>query len=649
MKAHHQSDITLRSVLIGLCLLLLNAYWIAMVEMVWHGFHFSATSMPLNVVFFLFVLAFINLIAEKYIPKYALRQGEMLVIYIMLAVTTSVIAHDNMVSLMGLLCHAFWFATPENDWKRLIQPYLPRWLVMDNISAARPFYEGGASFFRDGYAKYWIAPVLSWTAIALLIFMLVAFLNVILRRQWIEYEKLPYPIAQFPMDMTVPGIQFFRNRLMWVGFAIAFIIEIINGLNYLYPEIPLIPIRERSSDLALLFTDEPWNVLGPTYIHFRLFLIGLCFLLPIDLSFSAWFFYVVRKVQFVGGKAIGLYTIPYYPFQPQQAAGAFFVIVLMAIWGGRRYFMQILKKIIETSRRDISTVDDSKEPVSYRTAAFGILSCLILLFFLFRAAGMSLWVFILFFGLYITVSIAITRVRAELGPPVHDMSGVNPQTILITVIGVKPFGIRNLVAFSLFAWFNGTNRSHPMPHQLEGFKLAQRVGMNNRKLLLVMILAITVGVFSAFWVYLHALYKFGASVAVDAPGQVLGPGWGTYNQFAGWLQFPDPVDVYGSLSILGGFVFALFLGLMRLHFIWWPFHPLGYAIGINGASLDHYWLIMMLTSIVKYVALKYGGARGYRKLLPFFLGLLLGDVVSGCYWSILSVIIEKPLYVVWFW
>jgi hypothetical protein len=188
-----------------------------------------------------------------------------------------------------------------------------------------------------------------------------------------------------------------------------------------------------------------------------------------------------------------------------------------------------------------------------------------------------------------------------------------------------------------------------MPHQLEGFKMAQRVGMSNRKLLLVMILSIIVGVFSAFWVYLHALYKFGASVAVDAPGQVLGPGWGTYNQFAGWLQFPDPVDVYGSLSILGGFIFAMFLGLMRLKFIWWPFHPLGYVIGINGASLDHYWLVMMLTFIVKYIAFKYGGARGYRKILPFFLGLLLGDVVSGCYWSILSVIIEKPLYVVWFW
>jgi len=31
------------------------------------------------------------------------------------------------------------------------------------------------------------------------------------------------------------------------------------------------------------------------------------------------------------------------------------------------------------------------------------------------------------------------------------------------------------------------------------------------------------------------------------------------------------------------------------------------------------------------------------------MGLVLGDVAIGSYWSILSVIVETPLYVVWFW
>ncbi|SVC92806.1 uncharacterized protein METZ01_LOCUS345660, partial [marine metagenome] len=48
------SPVTLRAVLLGCILLPINAYWIAMVEMVWHGFHFSATSIPMNVIFIVF-------------------------------------------------------------------------------------------------------------------------------------------------------------------------------------------------------------------------------------------------------------------------------------------------------------------------------------------------------------------------------------------------------------------------------------------------------------------------------------------------------------------------------------------------------------------------------------------------------------------
>jgi hypothetical protein len=639
------SHITLRAVVLGCLLLPVNAYWIAMVEMVWHGFHFSATSIPMNVIFIIFTLTLFNAPLQRFFPHHALSQAELLVIYIILATTTSVIAHDNMVSLMGLFTHPFWFATPENEWKQILQPHLPKWLVMEHVTLARPFYEGGANFFTEGYLRYWIVPILSWTAIASLIFFLVAFLNVFVRRQWIEHERLPYPIAQLPLDMTSTQTKLLNNRVMWLGFWIAAIIEIINGLNFLYPTVPLIPIREPTSDLSLWLTSAPWNAIGTTYFHLRLFMVGLCFLLPLDLSFSTAFFYWMRKVQFVGGKAAGFYTIPYYPFQPHQATGAVIAIVIMVTWAGRKHFREIAKRLVGVS----STVDDSNEPMGYRTAAVGIVVCLALLYLICSQAGMSAWVFVSFFGLYMVISVAVTRIRAELGPPVHNMGGVNPQTILTTVLGMRPFGTRNLVVFSLFSWFNGSNRSHPMPHQLEGFKLAQRTGLDARRLIWVVAFAIVPAAFVAFLIYLHALYQYGASIAVDAPGQVLGPGQSTYNQLAGWLQFPQPPDIYGSVAMVLGFVFTMFLGIMRLKFIWWPFHPVGYVMGINGGTLDHFWFALILSSSIKLVVLKYGGASLYRRTLPFFLGLILGDVVSGCYWSILSVIIKMPLYVVWFW
>ena len=296
-----------------------------------------------------------------------------------------------------------------------------------------------------------------------------------------------------------------------------------------------------------------------------------------------------------------------------------------------------------------SIIDDSMEPMRYRTAALGIVVCFLLFYIICSWAGMSTWVFSLFFGLYVIISITVTRIRAELGPPVHNIGGVNPQTILMTAMGTRPFGTNNLVVFLLFSWFHGSNRSHPMPHQLEGFKLAHRIGIGHKRLICVVVIAIVPAVFSAFSIYLYVLYRCEASIAVDTPGQVLGPGQSTYQQLASWLQSPRPSDLYGTLAILVGFAFTMFLGIMRLECVWWPFHPVGYVTGINGGTLDHFWFALIISSSLKYCLLKYGGARLYRRVLPFFLGLVLGDVVSGSYWSILSVIVQAPSYVVWFW
>ena len=38
----------------------------------------------------------------------------------------------------------------------------------------------------------------------------------------------------------------------------------------------------------------------------------------------------------------------------------------------------------------------------------------------------------------------------------------------------------------------------------------------------------------------------------------------------------------------------------------------------------------------------------YRKILPFFMGLVVGDFIVGTYWGLLSIILGTPLYTTWF-
>ena len=44
-------------------------------------------------------------------------------------------------------------------------------------------------------------------------------------------ERLAYPIVQLPLEMTRPDGRLFRSKMMWLGFAIAGGINLINGLS----------------------------------------------------------------------------------------------------------------------------------------------------------------------------------------------------------------------------------------------------------------------------------------------------------------------------------------------------------------------------------------------------------------------------------
>ena len=183
-----------------------------------------------------------------------------------------------------------------------------------------------------------------------------------------------------------------------------------------------------------------------------------------------------------------------------------------------------------------------------------------------------------------------------------------------------------------------------MPHQLEAFKMAERTRASPRKMVIAMLLAILVGVWATFWIYPYTLYKYGATTA----GELLGAGWQAYGSLSGWLQNPMPVDILG-LTITGvSFLFAIFLWIARMRFFWWPFHPAGYILGISSGTIDVYWFALLICSVIKWGLLKYGGIKSYNKAIPFFMGLVLGDFVIGCYWGIMSIVVGAPLYTTWF-
>ena len=69
------------------------------------------------------------------------------------------------------------------------------------------------------------------------------------------------------------------------------------------------------------------------------------------------------------------------------------------------------------------------------------------------------------------------------------------------------------------------------------------------------------------------------------------------------------------------------LSLAQYRFAGWPLHPVGLGIALtNTVSID--WFGIFLAWLIKLLALRYGGIRLYRTLLPFFIGLILGTCVG---------------------
>ena len=142
-------QVSWRSILVGLLLVPLNTYWIATTEMVWTSLHFTVSSLPMNVIFILLFLVLINWLAKLVLPNSALSPSELLTIYIILAASSNISGYDSMVALMGVIPHAFWYNTLENDWASLFHKDIPEWLVVSDRKIIRGFYSGDATFFTE--------------------------------------------------------------------------------------------------------------------------------------------------------------------------------------------------------------------------------------------------------------------------------------------------------------------------------------------------------------------------------------------------------------------------------------------------------------------------------------------------------------------
>jgi hypothetical protein len=616
------------AIFIGLLLIPFNVHWAARegVDVI--------LSLMVPPVASLLLLCVLNFALRR--TRWSFSEAELVVIYGMLALATA-IASEWVGNINPLISSYALFADRNRNFKTYLLPHIPDFLFLKDPTMLADYKTGGPDGLRFWHRlSLWWTPVLAWTLFVSLLAGAMLCVNSLMRREWTDREKLAFPIIQLPLAMAQDGAasSFWTNRFMWSGFAAAAAIDILNGLNFLYPSIPRLNVRFLG-DLSLIAPDPPFNAVGWTPIALFPFITALAVFLPMDLLFSAIFFYFVRKAQQViaacygypGGVFGGGWLVPAPPYFTEQSWGAFLGLFVTALWIARGYLRQVWREIWTGRQSD-------PRGMPHRWTFLGLVGCLLGLGGFGAATHLAPLLVVLYMAIFLAFSVAVTRLRAQLGPPTHEMAFMGPNQLIVDfngTHGLAPATIARLV--TQFHFLNRIHRTHPMPHMLEAMKMGERSAMNQRWLVVALLLAIVAGSIAGHLVRIYDGYRYGAA----------GAGGDTASVVTNLVTNPRSPNTVAMAFVFIGMGVVFLLDFLRFRLPWFPFHPAGYALAMN-FGVDYYWFGLLVAFVIKGVVQRYSGLKGYRKLHGVALGVILGEFTVETFWSILAIIGRYATY-----
>ena len=580
-------------------------------------------STPAALFFFFFVVIAAGVVGLIH-RTLALTRSELITIYIMLVVACCIPGMGFTQFMIPCLLGSTYYATPENNWDFLYNQYIPQWMIPRGENVARYFFEG----LPEGGTipwEAWVGPLSLWYGFFLALAFAMICSMVILRKQWVDHEKLVYPLVQVPMEMLqkeeggIVGRSFFTNKAMWLGFAISFILLAVNGIHSYYPSFPYLnrffalPLPGNQG-LSFWFS-PPWT--------------GFFYFVNLDISASIWIFYVITQLQrgifnIVGVQStqrIDNYSID--PYLAHQGMGAMIVFVLVGLWVARGHLKDVWRKAF----RGDPAVDDSGEMISYRLAVFGLIAGLLLVAFWLSAIGLPFPAALLMVFGAMVLFMGLTRVVAQGGIPAMRPP-IMTSSFVISALGTSALGANGLVALGFSYGWHAEIRSFVMSSVANGLKMSEIMTGSKRRLFWAVVIAVLVSLAGSSYVTIVMAYEYGGinlnplffvnqapqyaprDMAPRIAAELTGPRW----------------DAWQFMSI-GGSVMG-FLMWARHNFLWWPLNPLGYVISANWKT-GHIFCSALLAWFLKLVILRYGGPQLFRSLRPFFLGLILGEIIAA--------------------
>jgi len=582
-------------------------------------------------IFVLFVVsALLNPVFWRLARRLALRSQEMIIAYVMALLACCIPTMGLTCQLLPIITGFRYYANPENRWEELLLPYLPQWMYPAEERAIRYFYEA----LPPGQTipwLVWLKPLALWLLFIFAFQFVSICLMVVYRRQWVEHERLVYPLVHLPLEMcqTAPPERqaFYRNAGLWLGFAIPFVIGSFIGLHHYFPSVPApnlathIPVFRQTQSLALRLSFP---------------MIGFFYLVEQQTTFSLWFFNLlffiargIMNILHIGMQEnLGIYGAR-SPVFAHLGVGAFMAMIAVGLKVGRQHFAAVWRQALYNDAQ----VSDEEEILSYRTAIWGLAGGLLVMIIWLAASGLPLLLVLPFVLVALLLFLGLTRIVAESGMAEAVAPSIAPG-VLVSAVGAPVFGRKGLAALAMsYVWLSDM-RIFVMAGAAHALKLGQQLPPRRRGLLLYAIIGgILLALASSMPLTLYWAYQRGGPNLNSWfwNGSPLAAARWTAEKIAN----PTPPHWAGWILTGVGAAIMIWLAVMRQQFLWWPFHPIGFALG-GIWIMDELWATAFGSWLIKSLLLRYGGVKTFQKARPVFLGLILGQFATNGLWLFLD-------------
>ena len=582
---------------------------------------------PIALLLLFVMVAVLNPLIGWLRRSWYLTTAEITLVYIMALAAATIPSMGLTSFFIPYLSGAQYYATPENRWADLFMGHVPDWMVPQDTKAIQDFYEGNPHGTIAWDA--WLPALIAWAPFLLALFLVMIAGMVILRRQWMNHERLAYPLMQPSLAMIAQE----KGRLLsplfsclpfWIGLSIPFAVGCFIALHDYDPSVPDIP----------LYTSLPFFHRTALLIpHLSFATIGFTYFLSRDISLGIWLLNLIAKLQESALRYMGITSNESMewvtvPLLAHQNMGAMTVFVLWGLWLGRRHLRTVFRKAF----RGDAQIDDSDEMMSYRAAVFTLLGGGGFMWWWLCQTGLAPWSAGLTLFVAFVIFVGLTRMVTE-GGFFITRAPMNPGNFMVSGFGVEALGSHGVTALGYTFVWAGELRVFLMAACANALKIAeQHIRGSRRMLLWAMLTAILVSAVGSVWMQVALGYSYGA---INLSGFFRGLVHYPFNFTARNLLNPTgPVWQGWVWTAYGGALMGLLMWFKQ-RYLWFPIHPLSLPISSMWMT-DSIMLSVFLSWSIKGLMLKYGGGPLYQKGKPLFIGLVVGQFVSMGFWVVVD-------------